>query len=1079
MDVMTRGFVWGALIGALVLTAPASGAPPGLDGLIQDSGILNGPIVLTEAVKETGETRVVTLTAPAELMDMLEGAPGTESLPHVLVVLTTYDGYEAYSTSVFEKLVETGQFGSVTWVNGNAMTPSAGTMQAYDAVFVFSDYESFPGDFQDRNALGNSLADAVDAGTGVVLGMFANAYEGQNYDCHIGGRFESDGYFVFQSQTDASGGAFGLGTHIATHPIMAGVTDFQGGDYSIRPSKSSLSYYTGSSSPEVVASWDDAGYDTATPLVAVVDGMGPANARRVDLGFFPIADDAPTQGDGYLWDPATDGALLMANALSWAARSTGDRLVASQRTLGFGLVGLGMPAEMSFDVINIHDATAVNITGMQIEPGDVGFALTGPFTGSLAAGASETITVQLDPVGTGLHEAVLTISSDDPGNAELEVELRGRGVLAPNASVAMDPDPLEFPSVPQGGKASGTITISNTGAGELSYSIAGAMRPQPTAATKVAIEAAGGPDSDGYRWIDSNQPGGPTVAWIDISGTGTAAVSAGHITLPFPFPFYGAPVTAIDIDEGGSVYLYSEPDGSYLGELRVLDDSDYGLTIGGGSITYQGDASRAIIQYTGVTEYSEDMYSRLTFQAILFPGGDILYQYLSMDSGSYEPYYYVSISADVATDGTLYACDYASDYVQSNMAILFSPTPFWLSVDPISGTVPPGAPGTPSTVDVDVTVDAADLGVGGHSRTLVVVNNDLDEGEMPVGVPITVVGSPVISPSVASVAFGETTPDAYPPSSPETVDIDVTNTGAVDLDPPDITLGGDDPTAFTVTWPGHPSPSPGVLSTATVSPFCTVDYTPDAAGEHNAVLTISNAGQSVSKSIPLHGIARNAPVMSVTTDPVGPIAMSVNAGNIVNSAVTVTVTNDDSGAPGGSHDLLVDMYDSDTNPVVKPAVPRASRPAAMWAQHERDALAKVAAEMWAQPFGDPLERITCMARAPNGDLFVGVMAVPEGRGPVGEWWDYGQGEIWRVEPGGTALPFFSAADEYAGNFTPVDLAFDSAGRLHVSDYYNGRVLRFSPDGDVEVLVSMSESPMGLAFGPPGVLYVTAMDLAAR
>ena len=48
----------------------------------------------------------------------------------------------------------------------------------------------------------------------------------------------------------------------------------------------------------------------------------------------------------------------------------------------------------------------------------------------------------------------------------------------------------------------------------------------------------------GYRWLDSDAPGGPVFAWEEIAGVGTrlfgsADDSVTTLRLPFPFTFYG------------------------------------------------------------------------------------------------------------------------------------------------------------------------------------------------------------------------------------------------------------------------------------------------------------------------------------------------------------------------------------------------------------------------------------------------------------------------------------------------------------------------------------------------------------
>jgi hypothetical protein len=50
------------------------------------------------------------------------------------------------------------------------------------------------------------------------------------------------------------------------------------------------------------------------------------------------------------------------------------------------------------------------------------------------------------------------------------------------------------------------------------------------------VDDTGGPDTYGYTWIDSNEPGGPTVSFIDISGYGTEVAGLGDDNVVGPFP---------------------------------------------------------------------------------------------------------------------------------------------------------------------------------------------------------------------------------------------------------------------------------------------------------------------------------------------------------------------------------------------------------------------------------------------------------------------------------------------------------------------------------------------------------------
>lgn len=85
--------------------------------------------------------------------------------------------------------------------------------------------------------------------------------------------------------------------------------------------------------------------------------------------------------------------------------------------------------------------------------------------------------------------------------------------------------------------------------------------------TIVERVSQGGPDSFGYRFIDSNALGGPVYNWIDISDTGTSTIMYGvptyagddnfsePIPLGFSFPFYGSNYDQVYVDTNGELLL--------------------------------------------------------------------------------------------------------------------------------------------------------------------------------------------------------------------------------------------------------------------------------------------------------------------------------------------------------------------------------------------------------------------------------------------------------------------------------------------------------------------------------------------
>ena len=116
----------------------------------------------------------------------------TQAAPKVLVCAAES---ATVRSDITAKLGALKDFASVTALDcgSGGSTPDLATLKTYDAVLVWDDYYWFY-PYKDRITLGNSLADYVDAGGGVVQVMW-NYYT--NYD--LGGRWSSDGYSCIKS----------------------------------------------------------------------------------------------------------------------------------------------------------------------------------------------------------------------------------------------------------------------------------------------------------------------------------------------------------------------------------------------------------------------------------------------------------------------------------------------------------------------------------------------------------------------------------------------------------------------------------------------------------------------------------------------------------------------------------------------------------------------------------------------------------------------------------------------------------------------------------------------------------------
>ncbi len=210
---------------------------------------------------------------------MIAGAPSTAT----------------WNDDVKAKLAATGTLGIIDIFNTNTGTPALAQLQAYDAVLVYSDLG-----FQNQAALGNVLADYVDAGGGVVSAVFAtSAGFGTS---RLTGRWAGTYELIFGNSGQTSGAAtLGAVTYPA-HPAMSGVASFNGGTSSYRETTAALN--PGAFN---IAQWND-----SRPLVVASTKF----ANRVDLGFFPPSSTVRSD----FWVVGTNGDKIMANALLYTVK---------------------------------------------------------------------------------------------------------------------------------------------------------------------------------------------------------------------------------------------------------------------------------------------------------------------------------------------------------------------------------------------------------------------------------------------------------------------------------------------------------------------------------------------------------------------------------------------------------------------------------------------------------------------------------------------------------------------------------------------------------------------------------------
>jgi len=258
------------------------------------------------------------------------------------------------------------------------------------------------------------------------------------------------------------------------------------------------------------------------------------------------------------------------------------------------------------------------------------------------------------------------------------------------------------------------------------------------------LDAQGGPDAFGYRWIDSDEPGGPVLDWLDIDVFGINTGMTGdfeivNLPLPWPFSFYGQTYTSINVSTKGNAHFGPEntsydntPLPDPFAPLAMLAPfwTDIYLPESG-QIYYYDDAanSRFIIEWSDCGHYP-GTGDRYNFQIMLYENGRIVFQYNEFDNGTEGlETATVGIQNELGDDGLTVV--YNAPYIHELMAIEFSSQLPWLTVtSPSSGVLAQG-----ECAAVNVLYDASSLPAGIYTGELTFSSND--PAQPNIAVPVT------------------------------------------------------------------------------------------------------------------------------------------------------------------------------------------------------------------------------------------------------------------------------------------------------------------------------------------------------
>ena len=547
----------------------------------------------------------------------------------------------------------------------------------------------------------------------------------------------------------------------------------------------------------------------------------------------------------------------------------------SPATVDFGTFFVGANPTRNLLVTNpgsdVLEVTNISSSDPDVHPDVTAF--------SLAPHGARNVVLTFSPASARTLNGTVSVASNDPDSPTASVNVVGEATPAPSFSVT--PEQLSA-SLLTNTTTSQTLRVSNAGGSNYvftaeaqSITASGTVVVQsdadnvdlakgaPDVLTGPAPLRAGGPDVFGYTYQDSDEPGGPTFSWVDISATGTPIPfngddqNLGPFPVGFGFPYYGATVSQFKLcTNGWLTFTTTNVQTTYINTTLpntgstvppnmlafFWDDLDFRpANAPNARAYYQYDGTRLIIQFKNVERQPESTTN--DFEVLLYPNGTIVYQYLTINA----------VAKNSATIGMQNAARndglqvvFNANYVKNNLAIRFRPPARFLTVTPAGGTVPPGG-----FVDLTVGFNAAGLFGGEYDGLIHIAGNDPVLPVKDVPCQLMVTGVPDIAITPTTIDFGNVFI-----GFPQLRQLTVNNVGTDQLMVTNVSSSdpvyGVDLTAFTV---------PPLGSAALFAAF-----NPAAATAYPATFTIaSNDPDTPSGSVTLAGTGVVAP--DVGTDP--------------------------------------------------------------------------------------------------------------------------------------------------------------------------------------------------------------------
>ena len=284
------------------------------------------------------------------------------------------------------------------------------------------------------------------------------------------------------------------------------------------------------------------------------------------------------------------------------------------------------------------------------------------------------------------------------------------------------------------------LIISNTGEPEsiLYYSVEHVAMPYP----------AGPPDDFGHNWTDTDVDPDFNFSWIDISEVGIALtfphndIAADPIDMGFNFPFYGETYSQCIISPNGWIGFGEDNNAwqnieipsdeaprpaifPFWDDLNPVNEGNSPSMAG--EVYYYASDEYFVVWFDHVAHWSGEIDGNYNFQAILYPNGDIRYNYDDLEGTINRTT--IGIQNGAGDDAIEIVTD--EDYVHEEQSILIKPSPEWIDIisadGELSGSIVEG-----ESANFTLDIQSTGLAFGDYS-TLIKVNTNI---QPPMNLPI-------------------------------------------------------------------------------------------------------------------------------------------------------------------------------------------------------------------------------------------------------------------------------------------------------------------------------------------------------